>query len=79
MAKYNVTKKELDAAGLKIEEVSTLDEVVGQEMGDAQNATKQRDIKLDELNVWINEFEKVAKIALKDQPQLLEKLGIVVK
>lgn len=79
MAHKGVTVEELDASKQKVAEVSTLNEVVRQEMGDAQNATVLRDAKLDELNEWINDFEEVAKIALKDQPQLLEKLGIIVK
>ncbi|MEM9091615.1 MAG: hypothetical protein AAGC93_23110, partial [Cyanobacteria bacterium P01_F01_bin.53] len=59
--------KVIEAANLKQEE----------EKGDAQAATQKRDAALDELQDWLSDYLAIAKIALEDDPQLLEGLGIV--
>jgi hypothetical protein len=49
------------------------------EIGEAQQATQDRDAAIDMLSQWYSDFRAVARIALYDSPQLLEGLGIVVK
>ena len=49
------------------------------EKGEAQQSTLIRDQKLQELRIWMGRLKKVARLALADQPQLLEILGIIVK
>lgn len=44
----------------------------------AQQATEQRNRSLVELHAWVKELKYIAKVALKEEPQLLEALGIVV-
>lgn len=46
-------------------------------MGDAQEAKAAQRTALKELHEWYMEFRKLARLALKDKPQLLEKLGIL--
>ncbi len=46
------------------------------ESGEAQHATEERDKALDEIEAWMSLYYTVAEIALADQPQYLEKLGI---
>ncbi len=46
--------------------------------GKAQDATQDRNLVLAELNSWLVEFRTVARIALQEDPQYLEKLGILV-
>ena len=79
LAEYNITEEQLKNGLIHIEMVENYADVIMREKGDVQNATKERDAKLEELSEWINDYELIAKIALKAQPQLLKKLGIVVK
>lgn len=79
MANYNTTAEALSAGLQLTQNVANYADVILREKGDAQNATKQRDAKLEELAEWVNDYESIAKLALSDSPQLLEKLGIVVK
>ena len=79
MAGYGQTEEKLTAEIAAIEGVAAASENVRKEMGDAQNATLERDMKLEQLAEWVNDYEVIARIALADKPQLLEKIGIVVK
>jgi hypothetical protein len=47
-------------------------------LGAAQNAIAQRDDVFKELALFRKKFVAICRIALKDHPQLLEKLGIRV-
>jgi hypothetical protein len=79
MMAYGQAEEDLNHALQAVDAVNLAAEQVKKEMGDAQNATGKRDMKFEELIEWVRDYEKVARIALANQPQLLEKLGIVVK
>lgn len=79
MAEFGQTDVILNEKLAQVDEVVSLMQTLKKETGDAQNATEIRNLKFDELSEWINDYEQVARIALEDQPQLLEKLGIIVK
>jgi len=49
------------------------------EKGESQDATKAKDNAFGEIDDWMSEFYAVAKIALEDNPQLLESLGKFVR
>ena len=50
-----------------------------QEKGESQDATKAKDKAFSEIDDWMSEFYAVAKIALEDNPQLLESIGKFVR
>ncbi len=49
------------------------------ELGESQDATKSKNAALMELKNWMDDFDRIAKVALYDQAQLLEVLGIFVR
>jgi len=78
----------LDRHGLSAEEVSqakagveALSAQRNQRMrckGDAEEATRLRNASMKALKTWMSDFRAMARIALRDSPQLMEALGIVV-
>ncbi len=77
MAKFNITEEKLLAGKQLIEETVSLNAAQEKEKGEAQQATVERDEALDALEFWLSDFFAIARIALEEKPQLLEKLGIV--
>ena len=69
----------VQAAQAQVEQAMTLNTAQEREKGEAQEATKQRDAALKALDEWLVDFRVIARIALEDNPQLLEALNIGVK
>ncbi|MEQ9440181.1 MAG: hypothetical protein RIG62_14100 [Cyclobacteriaceae bacterium] len=78
MQRYDVTKDELEQARGQLQSIKNLRLNNLQKKGKAQHATQQRDVALKELSQWLSRFKAAARLALADEPQLLEVLGIVV-
>lgn len=57
--------------------LEALDKAQTKEMGEAQEATAKRDKAWDILDSWMSKFYRKAKIALKNYPQMREKLGLI--
>lgn len=79
LVRLKVTPEELTATSSKIQELETARAEYLREKGESQDATKLKDTAFIELDDWMSEFYAVAKIALEDNPQLLESLGKFVR
>lgn len=49
------------------------------EKGESQQATQDKNKAFDAVSKWVSEFYSIAKIALEDQPQLLESVAKLVR
>lgn len=77
MAVYGYTQEKLEAELSLVQAVSDANLAQEKEKGEAQQATYDRDAKMDELDKWMSDFVAIARIALDENPQWLEKMGIV--
>ncbi|MFK5958962.1 MAG: hypothetical protein QM495_08860 [Lutibacter sp.] len=79
LARLKVTPTELQDTVALIAELETARAEYLKEKGESQDATKLKDKAFGEIDDWMSEFYAVAKIALEDNPQLLESLGKFVR
>ena len=79
LVRLKITTPDLNAAQALIPEVEALRSAYLKEKGESQAATTIKDTALANLESWMSEFYAVARIAMEDNPQLLEALGLVVK
>lgn len=79
MAVYGYTREIILQRLAGIENLYLLMEQIAKASGEAQHMTQVRNRKLRELDRWASKYKKVARLAFRDSPQYLEKLGIVVK
>lgn len=78
-SRLKLTAQQMADTALLIPEVERLRAVYIKEKGESQQATKDKDAALATLDNWMKEFYAVAKIALEDQPQLLESIAMFVR
>ncbi len=79
LERFKLTKDRIETEKAAIEHLRELRNEAISEKGQAQEATRLRNEKLDELEDYTSELKAIAELALEGQPQLLEKLGIVVR
>lgn len=78
ITRYNITAEELTQTGAMVEALYASRQQQLQSIGEAQHATEQRNEARRELRLWMSRFKKTARVALQDESQLLEVLGILV-
>lgn len=79
LAEYGYTNEKLQQESALIDQVIAKHLQQKKEIGEAQEATETRDKALDKLAQWISDLRAVAKVALEDNPQQLEKMGILAR
>jgi hypothetical protein len=79
LVRLKITTEELNGTIQLISNLELARSEYLREKGESQDATKLKDKAFGEIDDWMSEFYAVAKIALEDNPQLLESLGKFVK
>lgn len=79
LSAYGYSPEKLEQEFAFINKVFAKHLIQKKETGEAREATIIRDNALDDLIAWISDFKAVAKVAFAENPQQLEKLGIVIK
>jgi hypothetical protein len=73
---YDVGRIKAEAASVEAVRERSQAKTLGS--GQAQSSTAARDRKLQELDAWVSELRTIARLALYENPQELEKLGVMV-
>ena len=73
---YDAAKLATEAA--LVAEVRNKSQAHVQSNGAAQAATAARDAKFRDLDVWVSDFRTICRVAFYENPQELEKLGVMV-
>jgi hypothetical protein len=75
----NVTAAKLQAGLALVTALEAARETQQSQIGVKQNATEDRDKVLGDLRAWLSKYLAVAELALEEEPQLLESLGVLVR
>lgn len=79
MGTYSYTPEIVSADQQETISLKSLQEAKQLETGDAQQATNEKWEKFNELKKWCSHLSEIAKIEFESDPQILEKLGILVR
>ena len=79
LARLKITIKDIRLGLALISSIQQARTLYLREIGESQDATKTKDSAFAQLDDWMRDFFAVAKIAMEDNPQLLEALGILVR
>ena len=77
LSKYNITREDLEKGQQLLKDLEQAEAVQKKETGDAQISTQKRNEAMDKLENWFSEFIEVARIAVDDEPEMMEMLGVL--
>ncbi len=75
---YGISKKELEQAAASVNALLAMKEERTRKKGLAESCTQQKKAAFRELRQWVSEFRITARMAYRDNPQMLEMFGILV-
>ncbi len=76
LSTFDISAEKFQAALEGVKELENLDREQESKKGAAQKATMERDSLYRRLHKWLGDFRAACRIALKDDPQQLEKMKI---
>jgi len=79
LAIFNYTKDKLEAERALLDTVKQRELEKEYRKTEARKATRKRDDMMRKLTSWMSVYRRVLRIALEDDAQLLEQLGIVAR
>lgn len=77
LEKYGYDQTKLQNERARIVAYETINQAQEAAKGAARQATREQDTALKNLRNWMSQFVKIAKVALRDNKELLAKLGIL--
>jgi hypothetical protein len=77
LARFNITEERLNAGKALVDTMKAKRQEQQEEASEAQRATRDRDAAIDVLDDWMDDFLAVSEIALRSQPEYLERMGII--
>ena len=75
---YGVSKKEVEQAQASVARLLEMKENRTHTKGLAENCTQEKNAAFKELRQWVTAFRMMARLAFKDNPQMLEVFGMPV-
>lgn len=79
VAHMQLTPEHISASLARLEAIAQARSLYLRENSESQAATELKDQAFAKLDRWMREYLAVARIALEEQPQLLEALGLLVR
>jgi hypothetical protein len=76
---YGYNDARLQSERAKIAAYDNANQAQESAKGAAQQATREQDAALAAMNDWLAQYIKIAKVALRDKKQLLEKIGVIAR
>lgn len=79
LGEYGYDTARLSAERAKISACDAANQRQEAAKGAAQQTTREQDFAMTALDAWRAQYMKIARVALREKPQLLEKIGIAAR